>query len=79
MCATGLSIIKAKRSIISEGGVVEDAFVILDREEGGGKRLRDEGIRLTSITTITEIMDALLDMGHISAYQREAVLKIVPK
>ncbi|MEM2841827.1 MAG: phosphoribosyltransferase family protein, partial [Thermoproteota archaeon] len=79
VCATGLSIIKAKESIISDGGIVEDAFVILDREEGGGKRLHNEGIRLTSITTITEVVDSLLDMGHISAYQHEAVLKMVSK
>jgi len=79
VCATGSSIIKAKDLIVSEGGIVEDAFVVLDREEGGKRRLSDRGIRLNSVTTITETVEALLEMGYISTYQRESVLKMVSK
>lgn len=79
VCATGSSLMKAVELITSEGGIVENALVVIYREEGGKGRLRDGGVRLNYISTITKIVDILLDMGDITDYQRDSIVKMVAK
>ena len=75
VCATGSSIAKVSDVIISEGGLVEQAFVIMDMEEGGNERLSSKGIKLFSLTKISEIANILLEMESINESQRNAIMK----
>ncbi len=68
---TGKNILAALQTIRSEGGVVEDALVLLDREEGGREHLRKEGVNLHSTAKISDIARKLLDMDAISESQFE--------
>ncbi len=68
---TGKNTLGALQSLRSEGGVVEDALVILDREEGGRTHLEKAGVRLHSVARISEIAQKLLDMDAISKTQFE--------
>ena len=63
LITTGSSILKAAESVRAEGGIVRDAVVLIDREEGGKKALEKEGIRLHSFSKITKIAKLLYDMN----------------
>jgi len=57
---TGNTLIKAIKSIRDNGGIIEDALVIIDRCEGASERLVDYGVRLQYILSSDLIMDTLL-------------------
>ncbi len=68
---TGKNILGAVQSLRDEGAVVEDALVLLDREEGGSSHLEKAGVRLHSVVKITHIAERLLDMDAITKTQFE--------
>lgn len=68
---TGHNILDALKTLRAEGGVVEDALVLVDREEGGKERLAQEGVRLHTITRISDLAKKLLDMDAITETQFE--------
>jgi len=68
---TGKNILAAIQTIRNEGGVVENALVLLDREEGGGEHLQKEGVKLHSVTKISSVARKLLDMDAITRTQFE--------
>lgn len=53
---TGNSVLKAANYLRENGAVVERVFCVVDREEGGRDLLRENGIELTPIIKISEIM-----------------------
>jgi len=62
---TGNTLVKAVKSIRDNGGIIEDAIVIIDRCEGASKRLTDYGVRLQYILSSDLIIDTLLKQGVI--------------
>jgi len=77
LITTGLSFQKAARSITAEGGVVNDAVVLIDRQEGGQIRLERSGIRLHALLSVTEIVNTLHELGTIDEEQAKLILKQV--
>ena len=75
LVTTGLSLKRAASAIRAEGGVVTDAFVILDREEGGEERLKQTGVNLHSVVKITSAAKKLIEMNAIDEDQLKTVLK----
>jgi orotate phosphoribosyltransferase len=55
VATTGKSIVEAKVALDKIGVVVEDAFVIVDRNEGAAENLSKAGLRLNSIFRIEEL------------------------
>jgi orotate phosphoribosyltransferase len=68
---TGHNILAALQTLRAEGGVVEQALVLVDREEGGKEHLLKEGVTLHSVTRISELARSLLDMDAITQSQFE--------
>jgi orotate phosphoribosyltransferase len=68
---TGKNILTALHSIRGEGGVVENALVLLDRQEGGEEHLMKEGVKLHSVAKISTVAERLLDMDAITKTQYE--------
>lgn len=68
---TGHNILEALQTLRAEGGVVDQAVVLVDREEGGREHLLKEGVTLHSVTRISELAGQLLDMDAISESQFE--------
>ena len=66
---TGKNTVAALHSLRGEGGVVEDALVLLDREEGGKAHLQEAGVRLHSVARISEVAQKLLDLDAITKTQ----------
>jgi orotate phosphoribosyltransferase len=79
LITTGLSLKKAAKAIMAEGGVVTDAAVILDREECGKEKLGKSGIRLHALLDISEIANKLHEIGAIDEEQLKTILKQIKK
>jgi orotate phosphoribosyltransferase len=79
LITTGLTLKKAANAVRAEGGVVTDAVVFLDREEGGTKQLEKSGIKLHALLKISEIAKTLYDSGAIDQEDLKTILKQVKK
>jgi orotate phosphoribosyltransferase len=75
LITTGLSLRKAAQAIRAEGGVVSDALVLLDREEGGKERLKKDGIDLHYLLTAREAANKLYELGAIDEDQYKTIMK----
>lgn len=79
LITTGLSLKRAATAIRSEGGVVADAFVLLDREEGGSRRLAQNQVEVHHLFNVSEIAKRLHEMDTIAEDELEVVLKQIKK
>ncbi|XP_066497405.1 uridine 5'-monophosphate synthase-like [Hoplias malabaricus] len=70
---SGSSVLETARLLKEEGLKVEDAVVLLDREQGGRDMLEAEGITLHPVFTISTLLDVLLDTGRIDPATRRSV------
>ncbi|MGB9200127.1 orotate phosphoribosyltransferase [Methanobacterium sp.] len=53
---TGNSLIKAVKAVISNGGIVDKAYVIVDRNEGAIANLKNEGVDLEPIVSVNDFI-----------------------
>jgi orotate phosphoribosyltransferase len=75
---TGKNVVEAVEAIRGEGGVVEDALVLLDRQQGGETNLRKAGVRLHAFATMKQVAERLNTRGMIDEGQlREIIGQIV--
>ena len=72
---SGSNLISAVEAIRAEGGVVEDAVVLLDRQQGGVGNLMKIGVTLHSFATISEVCKVLLTKGVIEEAQFNQIKK----
>jgi len=79
LITTGLSLKRTATAIRSEGGIVEDAFVLLDREEGGAKRLAETDVKVHSLFKISGVAEELNELNAITEDQLRTILKQVKK
>jgi len=79
LITTGLSLRKAGNAIRAEGGVVSDALVLLDREEGGMERLKKDNITLHYLLTAREAASKLYELGSIEEEQYKTIMKQAKK
>jgi orotate phosphoribosyltransferase len=71
---TGKNVVEAIESIRAEGGLVQDALVLLDRQQGGAANLKKIGVRLHSFTTMRRVAERLLENGTIDETQFNAIV-----
>jgi len=79
LVTSGGSLLEAADSIQSEGGVVKDALVLVDRQEGGDKALAKRGIKLHSLVEMSEAARILYDMGAINEEQLKEISRQIKK
>ncbi len=79
LLTTGLTLKQAAEAVRAEGGVVTDAVVFIDREEGGEKQLESAGVKLHPMLKISEISKALYDLGAIDQENLKTIQKQVKK
>ncbi len=79
LLTTGLTLKKAADAVRAEGGVVTEAVVFLDREEGGKQLLEKNGIKLYSLLKISEVANSLFEMGAIDQESLKTILKQIKK
>jgi orotate phosphoribosyltransferase len=73
VATTGGSIARAVDEVRKSGGEVEYALVIVDREEGAGKRLAQMGVKLLSVYKIRDILNTLLSSTLLSESDKKAI------
>jgi orotate phosphoribosyltransferase len=71
---TGKSLLEATDAIRAEGGIVDHAVVLLDRQQGAEANLRRNEVQLHSFTTMRRIADQLLRLGTIDERQHKEIL-----
>jgi len=74
LITTGKSTLEAIDAVRCESGVVNNAVVLIDREEGGPDALKSAGVNVHAFLKITEIAKTLLDLGSIDAKQYEEIM-----
>jgi orotate phosphoribosyltransferase len=74
VATTGKNILEAVEAIRGEGGVIEDAVVLLDRQQGAAQNLRKVGVRLHAFATMRQIADKLVALGTIDETQHKEIV-----
>lgn len=75
VATTGNSIIDAVEAVRGNGGVVEEALVLIDRLEGANGALKAHKVKLLSVAKISEIVNVLFDSGMLEMDVLKAVQK----
>ena len=75
LITSGKSLRKAVSAIRAEGGVVNDAVVLIDREEGGRENLAKDKIELHYLLKASEAAATLHDVGAITETELKTILK----
>jgi len=71
---TGKSLLEAAEAVRSEGGIVEDAVVLLDRQQGAAENMHKNGVKLHPFTTMRRIAERLLKLSTIDERQYNEIL-----
>lgn len=71
---SGSNLVNAIDAIRTDGGVVEDAVVLLDRQQGGSVNLEKTGVKLHSFASISRICEMLRDNGAIDESQYTQII-----
>ena len=70
---TGGSIVSSVELFRAAGLIVEDAIVLLDRQQGGVENLQKAGIRVHSVLALGDVLDLLSQTGHIPEKIRQSL------
>lgn len=79
LLTTGLTLKEAAEATRAEGGIVTDAIVFLDREEGGKQILEQAGVKLHPLLKISEVAHTLYELGAIDKESLKTILKQIKK
>ncbi|KAH8276765.1 hypothetical protein KR026_000475 [Drosophila bipectinata] len=74
---SGSSILDTVRDLQSEGIVVTDAVVVVDREQGGVANIAKHGVKMHSLFTLSFLLNTLHEAGRIEKSTVEAVAKYI--
>ncbi len=75
LITSGKSLLKAASAVRAEGGVVTDAVILIDREEGGKETLAKDKIKLHYLLKASEAAEKLHEVGAITEEELKTVLK----
>lgn len=76
---SGQSLIETIKELESEGLVIAQILVILDREQGGTKLLKDSGYSIQSLFSISSVIEILLRDGKINEALFNEVIDFIKK
>lgn len=74
---SGSSILDTVRDLESEGIVVTDAVVVVNREQGGVANIAKHGVRMHSLFTLSFLLNTLHEAGRIEKSTVDAVAKYI--
>jgi uridine monophosphate synthetase len=76
---TGSSILETTNDLRSEGLVVEDAIVVVNREQGGVANLEKRGIKMHSLFTLSYLLEVLNNEGAVDDATLQKVQAYIAK
>ncbi|XP_034113456.1 uridine 5'-monophosphate synthase [Drosophila albomicans] len=74
---SGSSVLDTVRDLQSEGIVVTDAIVVVDREQGGAGNIAKHGVRMHSLFTLSFLLNTLHEAGRVEKATVDAVAKYI--
>ena len=77
LITSGGSTVKTAERLREAGLVVEEAIVLIDREQGGVANLAAAGITAHSVFRLTDLLDTLVDSGHLTPEKRDEVVNFI--
>ncbi len=77
LVTSGGTLIDAADAVRAEGAVVNDALILLDREEGAKNSMIKVGINLNCLMGMTEVAKILYDRDTIDKEQFKSIMKTV--
>jgi orotate phosphoribosyltransferase len=75
VATTGSSVSSAVEILRANGGIVEDVVALVDRHEGAEDKLKKMGVKLSAVTGINDIVNALYKAGLIDENALASVQK----
>ena len=79
LLTTGTTLKEAAEAVRAEGGVVTDAIVFLDREEGGKQPLENNKIKVHAMLNIGEVAKTLYEIDAIDQESLRTIKKQIKK
>ncbi|CRK99704.1 CLUMA_CG013005, isoform A [Clunio marinus] len=76
---TGSSIIETANDLKEEGLTIEDAIVVVNREQGGVENIETNGMKMHSIFSLTYLLETLRDAGKIDELMVKDVHEYISK
>ena len=73
LITSGGSTIQTAERLRAAGLIVEDAIVLIDREQGGVEQLAAAGIRAHSVFRLRPLLDSLVTIGVLPAATRAEI------
>ncbi|MBU1164901.1 orotate phosphoribosyltransferase [Patescibacteria group bacterium] len=73
LISSGSSVFETIEPLEHEGLKISDVIILLDREQGGKKRIENKGYKLHNIITMSDIITVLLEEGKIDDDTKEKV------
>ncbi len=70
---TGASCVEAAQALRAAGFEVTDAFVLIDREQGGRQALEGIGVSVHAEFTASELLDIYVEAGEMTPYMRTKI------
>lgn len=74
---SGSSVLETVQDLRSEGITVNDAIVVVDREQGGVENIKQNGVRMHSLFTLSYLLGVLKEANKIDEATVEAVKKYI--
>lgn len=75
LITSGDSLLKGITFLKAAGLRVNEAVVLIDREQGGREALQEQGYRLHSLMTISQLLAVLENKERITSHQRAQILQ----
>jgi len=75
LITTGKNLIDAVNAIRSEGGVVEESLVLIDRQEGGVRNLNQMSVNVHFFIKVSELAKKLFDINVLDEKNYEEIMK----
>lgn len=75
LITSGDSILETIATLKAAGLRVEDAVVLIDREQGGRANLEQQGYRLHAALTLPMVLDTLVEHGRLTDRQRAEAIE----
>lgn len=73
LVTSGDSVIQGISILRQAGLTITEAVVLIDREQGGRENLAAQGVTLHAVTTLRDLLEAMVSRGRITSAQKEEV------